>query len=74
MKLKGLGRGLDALLAGNENSGKEQQRMLLVGCLQPGKYQPRNPFWSVRSVSDQAKTASRSWPASAAGAPRRWPV
>ena len=40
-KLKGLGRGLDALLAGNEASGKEQQRALPVGDLQPGKYQPR---------------------------------
>ncbi len=41
MKLKGLGRGLDALLAGNESTGKEQQRTLSVGSLQPGKYQPR---------------------------------
>ena len=41
MKLKGLGRGLDALLAGNETAGKEQQRTLPVGSLQPGKYQPR---------------------------------
>ncbi len=41
MKLKGLGRGLDALLAGNEPTGKEQQRTLPVGSLQPGKYQPR---------------------------------
>ena len=41
MKLKGLGRGLDALLAGNEAQGKEQQRSLPVGNLQAGKYQPR---------------------------------
>ena len=41
MKLKGLGRGLDALLAGNEAQGREQQRSLAVGNLQPGKYQPR---------------------------------
>ena len=41
MKLKGLGRGLDALLAGNESQGREQQRSLPVGRLQPGKYQPR---------------------------------
>ena len=41
MKLKGLGRGLDALLAGDETQGKEQQRALPVGRLQPGKYQPR---------------------------------
>ncbi|MEO8411121.1 MAG: ParB/RepB/Spo0J family partition protein [Propionivibrio sp.] len=41
MKRKGLGRGLDALLAGNESSAKEQQRSLPVRNLQPGKYQPR---------------------------------
>jgi ParB family chromosome partitioning protein len=41
MKLKGLGRGLDALLAGNEAQNREQQRALPVGSLQPGKYQPR---------------------------------
>lgn len=41
MKLKGLGRGLDALLAGNEVQGKEQQRSLPVDHLQAGKYQPR---------------------------------
>ncbi|MDR1936376.1 MAG: ParB/RepB/Spo0J family partition protein [Candidatus Accumulibacter sp.] len=38
---KGLGRGLDALLDGNETPGKEQQRSLPVGGLQPGRYQPR---------------------------------
>ncbi|WP_291993552.1 ParB/RepB/Spo0J family partition protein [Candidatus Accumulibacter sp. ACC003] len=41
MKLKGLGRGLDALLAGNDAQSKEQQRTLPVGDIQPGKYQPR---------------------------------
>lgn len=41
MKLKGLGRGLDALLAGNEAQSREQQRALPVANLQPGKYQPR---------------------------------
>ncbi|MDR1661339.1 MAG: ParB/RepB/Spo0J family partition protein [Azoarcus sp.] len=41
MKQKGLGRGLDALLAGNESSGKEPQRNLPVDSVQPGKYQPR---------------------------------
>jgi len=40
MKMKGLGRGLDALLAGDE-AKKEIQRSLPVGDLQPGKYQPR---------------------------------
>jgi ParB family chromosome partitioning protein len=41
MKQKGLGRGLDALLAGNEASAREQQRTLAVAALQRGKYQPR---------------------------------
>ena len=41
MKMKGLGRGLDALLAGNESASREQQRSLPVASLQPGKYQPR---------------------------------
>ncbi|MDE2599126.1 MAG: ParB/RepB/Spo0J family partition protein [Rhodocyclaceae bacterium] len=42
-KMKGLGRGLDALLAGNSDSGdnKSRQDTLPVGQLQPGKYQPR---------------------------------
>ena len=47
MKLKGLGRGLDALLAGNESQGKEQQRSLRVGSMQPGKYQPRTQMDSA---------------------------
>jgi ParB family chromosome partitioning protein len=47
MKLKGLGRGLDALLAGNEAQNKEQQRSLPVGSLQPGKYQPRTQMDSA---------------------------
>jgi ParB family chromosome partitioning protein len=38
--MKGLGRGLDALLAGDE-SKKEVQRSLPVAALQPGQYQPR---------------------------------
>jgi len=47
MKLKGLGRGLDALLAGNESQSKEQQRSLRVSSLQPGKYQPRTQMDSA---------------------------
>ncbi len=47
MKMKGLGRGLDALLAGNENSSREQQRSLPVSSLQPGKYQPRTQMDSA---------------------------
>lgn len=41
MKLKGLGRGLDALLSGDTDKHKDEQRSLPVERLQPGKYQPR---------------------------------
>jgi ParB family chromosome partitioning protein len=41
MRPKGLGRGLDALLSGDEGSRREEQRTLPVGSLKPGKYQPR---------------------------------
>lgn len=43
VKSKGLGRGLDALLAGDVGSVGEADslRMLKIGQLQPGKYQPR---------------------------------
>lgn len=42
-KLKGLGRGLDALLAGDEtqSSASDGLAMVAVTQLQPGKYQPR---------------------------------
>lgn len=40
-KLKGLGRGLDALLAANNAPENQRQDKLPVGALQPGKYQPR---------------------------------
>ncbi len=42
-KLKGLGRGLDALLAANHDDDAERGELqtLPVGDLQPGKYQPR---------------------------------
>lgn len=41
---KGLGRGLDALLAGNDDvidAERQRQATLAIGDLQPGKYQPR---------------------------------
>jgi ParB family chromosome partitioning protein len=40
-KMKGLGRGLDALLAANNTPETSRQDTLPVGVLQPGKYQPR---------------------------------
>lgn len=40
-KMKGLGRGLDALLAANNVPESQRQDTLPVAALQPGKYQPR---------------------------------
>ncbi|MEY2631873.1 MAG: hypothetical protein RIR00_527 [Pseudomonadota bacterium] len=41
MKLKGLGRGLDALLAAGGDAGRDEQKQLPLNALCPGKYQPR---------------------------------
>ena len=44
-KLKGLGRGLDALLSGNDDTGEvigDRLQNLQITLLQPGKYQPRS--------------------------------
>jgi ParB family chromosome partitioning protein len=41
IKMKGLGRGLDALLSGNDKPHGDEQRSLPVERLRPGKYQPR---------------------------------
>jgi len=45
MKLKGLGRGLDALLSGNDETGNtavDRLQQLEISLLRPGKYQPRS--------------------------------
>lgn len=41
MKMKGLGRGLDALLSGSDSKAGDELRNLPVDRLRPGKYQPR---------------------------------
>ncbi len=41
IKMKGLGRGLDALLAGSDAKADDELRNLPVDRLKPGKYQPR---------------------------------
>ena len=41
IKMKGLGRGLDALLSGNDKPHGDEQRNLPIERLRPGKYQPR---------------------------------
>ena len=41
IKMKGLGRGLDALLSGSDRPHGDEHRSLPVERLRPGKYQPR---------------------------------
>jgi len=59
VKLKGLGRGLDALLAGDVGSVGEADslRMLKVEQMQPGKYQPRTQMdqESLANLADSIK-------------------
>jgi ParB family chromosome partitioning protein len=40
-KPKGLGRGLDALLGGEESPSKDAMAVLPAGAIRPGRYQPR---------------------------------
>ncbi len=57
-KLKGLGRGLDALLSGNNDVRSEDaQRELAVGMLKPGRYQPRTRMdpQSIAELADSIK-------------------
>jgi len=42
IKMKGLGRGLDALLTGSDRKADDEMRNLPVERLRPGKYQPRS--------------------------------
>jgi ParB family chromosome partitioning protein len=56
VKPKGLGRGLDALLAGdNTTASADALRMVEVGRLKPGKYQPRTQM-DQESLSDLASS------------------
>jgi ParB family transcriptional regulator, chromosome partitioning protein len=52
-KLKGLGRGLDALLAGDSDAVIQRQDSLPIDQLQPGKYQPRTRM-DAESLNDLA--------------------
>ena len=58
-KVKGLGRGLDALLAGSEGSANSSEGLLTlpVNQLQPGKYQPRTHMdqASLESLADSIR-------------------
>ncbi len=60
-KSKGLGRGLDALLGGDdlaEPQSGEKLTSLAIAALQPGKYQPRSRMdeASLRELADSIKT------------------
>ncbi len=57
VKLKGLGRGLDSLLAGDGPSDGDLLKILRVGQLQPGKYQPRTQMdqESLASLAESIK-------------------
>jgi ParB family chromosome partitioning protein len=58
-KLKGLGRGLDALLGGEDNAAPPQGdlRMMSVTQLAPGKYQPRTQMdsESLQELADSIR-------------------
>jgi ParB family chromosome partitioning protein len=60
VKPKGLGRGLDALLAGDMGSvgDADALRMLKVDQLQPGKYQPRSHMdqAALQTLADSIKS------------------
>ncbi|MDP2248645.1 MAG: ParB/RepB/Spo0J family partition protein, partial [Nitrosomonadales bacterium] len=59
VKLKGLGRGLDSLLSGDDStvSDADALKMFKVGQLQPGKYQPRTHMdqESLASLAESIK-------------------
>jgi ParB family chromosome partitioning protein len=58
VKLKGLGRGLDALLsASNETPGKESLQTIALDRIRPGKYQPRTRMddASLAELADSIK-------------------
>jgi len=56
-KLKGLGRGLDALLAGNDIRAEDGHAELAVGMLKPGRFQPRTRMdpQSIAELADSIK-------------------
>jgi ParB family transcriptional regulator, chromosome partitioning protein len=66
VKPKGLGRGLDALLADNDEvaSAESAQRMLNVAQLQPGKYQPRSYMddAALQTLADSIKSQGMMQP------------
>jgi len=57
-KIKGLGRGLDALLGADTPASADQLAELKTDQLQPGKYQPRTRMdeAALAELSDSIKT------------------
>jgi len=57
-KLKGLGRGLDALLSGNETRASDTLNELGVGMLRPGRFQPRTRMdpQSIAELADSIRS------------------
>lgn len=60
VKMKGLGRGLDALLSNetSETTSKDELCMIQVGRLQPGRYQPRTKMdeGSLQQLANSIRT------------------
>jgi ParB family chromosome partitioning protein len=56
-KLKGLGRGLDALLSGNQERTEDSLTEVSVGLLKPGRFQPRTRMdpQSIAELADSIK-------------------
>jgi ParB family chromosome partitioning protein len=56
-KLKGLGRGLDALLSGNEEHADHAQNELPIALLKPGRFQPRTRMdpQSIAELADSIR-------------------
>jgi ParB family chromosome partitioning protein len=56
-KLKGLGRGLDALLSGNQERTDDTLTEVSVGLLQPGRFQPRTRMdpQAIAELADSIK-------------------
>jgi ParB family transcriptional regulator, chromosome partitioning protein len=56
-KLKGLGRGLDALLSSDEERAEDALTELAVGLLKPGRFQPRTRMdpQSIAELADSIK-------------------
>lgn len=54
-KVKGLGRGLDALLSGDEQQAEQALNELPIGLLRPGRYQPRTRM-DAESIAELAES------------------